>query len=329
MSMGASLLAKSFNVQFSNVSNLARCSSAFPALRSFGTTTTPVAPPPRGTTPEGGPKRPVNGYMRWFIEKRPFLVTYYPDLKATDLVKKASQQWRMLSPEAKRPYDQAAVEARAHYNVQLQQYKNSLTPLQSELREKERRLRLAKLKEGRRKTELKTLGKPKSTRSAFNLFMSENYTKVKYQPMNLTMRMKSLRNDWETLVDAQKKRYNQLAEDDKVRYHNEMKIWERRMMEMGREDLVRKSSLPKEKKKTTVVKIKRGVGKLSKTSSKAQKKPVGKLSKTSGAAQKKPAAKATMAKSATKATAGTATKTAASLLSAKAKISTPKPMKRS
>lgn len=33
--------------------------------------------------------------------------------------------------------------------------------------------------------------------------------------------------------------YLQLAEDDKVRYENEMKSWEAKMIELGREDLVR------------------------------------------------------------------------------------------
>lgn len=34
--------------------------------------------------------------------------------------------------------------------------------------------------------------------------------------------------------------YVQLAEDDKVRYTNEMKRWEQRMVRMGRDDLIRR-----------------------------------------------------------------------------------------
>lgn len=33
--------------------------------------------------------------------------------------------------------------------------------------------------------------------------------------------------------------YLQLAEDDKVRYQNELKAWEEQMIEIGREDVVR------------------------------------------------------------------------------------------
>lgn len=41
----------------------------------------------------------------------------------------------------------------------------------------------------------------------------------------------------------------QLAEDDKIRYQNEMKLWEAKMIQLGREDLVR-SRKKKPKKKT-------------------------------------------------------------------------------
>lgn len=45
--------------------------------------------------------------------------------------------------------------------------------------------------------------------------------------------------------------YKQLAEDDKVRYKNEIKSWEEHMLEIGREDLIREQTLSK-KKKTAV-----------------------------------------------------------------------------
>ena len=41
----------------------------------------------------------------------------------------------------------------------------------------------------------------------------------------------------------------QLAEDDKIRYKNEMKSWEDSMLEIGRADLLRGQTRPKEDKK--------------------------------------------------------------------------------
>ena len=46
----------------------------------------------------------------------------------------------------------------------------------------------------------------------------------------------------------------QLAEDDKIRYKNEMKSWEDSMLEIGRADLLRGQTRPKEDKKRAVAK---------------------------------------------------------------------------
>lgn len=42
----------------------------------------------------------------------------------------------------------------------------------------------------------------------------------------------------------------QLAEDDKVRYKNEMKAWEEHMTELGRQDLVRRKESRRKKAAT-------------------------------------------------------------------------------
>jgi len=262
--------------------------------------------------------------MRFMLEKRPIIKTNYPGISVTDICRKLGHQWRMLSPEQKRPYEHAAVVARAQYTVELQHFKNNLTPIQSALMEKHRRLRIANRNKIRAKLELNNLGKPKGARSAFNLYASESHTMARGD--NLMTKMVSMRNDWKNMADYQKKRFNQLAEDDKVRYNNEIKIWEQRMMEMGREDLVRKLSLPKKevdkKKKTTVVKLR-------KAPIAAKKKPAAKAKPATKAKNKTIATTVrTLTKAAGQAKAVSATKTAAKVSSARAKIPTPKPMKR-
>lgn len=67
--------------------------------------------------------------------------------------------------------------------------------------------------------------------------------------------------------------YMQLAEDDKVRYKNEMKTWEDHMVEIGRQDLIRR----KEKTRRVKATKKKAKSKKSKTAAK----------KTSAAAKKK------------------------------------------
>lgn len=48
--------------------------------------------------------------------------------------------------------------------------------------------------------------------------------------------------------------YTQLAEDDKIRYKNEMKSWEDHMVEIGREDLIREQTLSIKKKRAAKAK---------------------------------------------------------------------------
>lgn len=79
--------------------------------------------------------------------------------------------------------------------------------------------------------------------------------------------------------------YKQLAEDDKVRYKNEITSWEEHMVEIGREDLIRDQTLSKKKKtavkrppakkaKTTAAKtlVRKTAKKLTKKTKKTSKK---------------------------------------------------------
>ena len=89
----------------------------------------------------------------------------------------------------------------------------------------------------RKKRQLTVLGKPKRPRSAFNIFMAEHFQEAKgVSPQG---KMKYLFDEWKTMSSSQKQAYLQLAEDDKVRYKNEMILWEAHMKEIGREDLIR------------------------------------------------------------------------------------------
>ncbi|RXM34651.1 Ubiquitin-conjugating enzyme E2 D4 [Acipenser ruthenus] len=83
------------------------------------------------------------------------------------------------------------------------------------------------------KKELTMLGKPKRPRSAFNIFMSEHFQEATGESMQV---------------------YMQLAEDDKIRYKNEIKSWEEHMVEMGREDLIRNRKKKTKPKKSVKAK---------------------------------------------------------------------------
>ncbi|XP_037611213.1 transcription factor A, mitochondrial [Sebastes umbrosus] len=228
-----SLLAKSFSVFSCTTSTLARCTSILPAAY--------VNPVKCLTTQASGPpKRPLNGYMRYVVQQQPAMTRQSPEIKMVDVVRKIAQQWRTMSPEQKRPFEEASLRAKEQFKVDLQRYQAQLTPAQVQQQALEKRQRLAKRKAIRKKRELTNLGKPKRPRSSFNIFMSEHFEEAR--GTTTPTKMKSLLEDWKNLFSHQKQAYTQLAEDDKIRYKNEMKSWEDHMMEIGREDLIREQT---------------------------------------------------------------------------------------
>ncbi|XP_008059871.1 transcription factor A, mitochondrial isoform X3 [Carlito syrichta] len=88
------------------------------------------------------------------------------------------------------------------------------------------------------KKELTMLGKPKRPRSAYNIFVSESFQEAK--DGSSQAKLKTVNENWKNLSSSQKQVYIQLAKDDKIRYDNEMKSWEEQMIEVGRNDLIRR-----------------------------------------------------------------------------------------
>lgn len=275
MTANLSLLVKSFSV-LSCSRSAARCTSVLPTayINSVRCLTSQAS---------GPPKRPLNGYMRFVMQQKPTVIRQNPDSKLVDIIRKIAQQWRMLSPEQKQPFQEASLRAREQFKVDLQRYQAQLTPAQLQQQALEKRQSMAKRKVIRKKRELTNLGKPKRPRSSFNIFMSEHFEEARGATNQA--KMKSLMEDWRNLFSHQKQVYIQLAEDDKVRYKNEMKSWEDHMVEIGREDLIREQTLSAKKKpaaktlaakkgtvkaKATAVKKTTGTGK-SKTSRKTTK----------------------------------------------------------
>ncbi|XP_044034268.1 transcription factor A, mitochondrial [Siniperca chuatsi] len=240
MTASVSWLAKSFSV-FSCTSSLARCTSVLPAA---------YVNPVKCLTSQasGPPKRPLNGYMRYVLQQQPIMTGQNPEIKSVDIIRKIAQQWRTMSPEQKQPFEEASLRAREQFKVDLQRYQAQLTPAQVQQQALEKRQRLAKRKAIRKKRELTNLGKPKRPRSPFNIFMSEHFEDAR--GTTTQAKMKSLLEDWRNLFNHQKQVYTQLAEDDKIRYKNEMKSWEDHMMEIGREDLIREQTMSSKKKPT-------------------------------------------------------------------------------
>ncbi|XP_039627527.1 transcription factor A, mitochondrial isoform X2 [Polypterus senegalus] len=232
------------------------------------------------------PKRPLTGYLRYAMQKQPILLKQYPALRIVEITKKIAQEWRGMTPDQKKPFLEAASLAREKYKQDIEKFNAQLTPAQAAAFKEEKRQKRVKRKLMRRKRELTVLGKPKRPRSAFNIFMAEHFVEAK--GVSLQEKMKGLFNEWVRLNSSQKQGYMRLAEDDKIRYKNEIKSWEDHMIRIGREDLVRKYISTSVKAKHT---------KRAKTKAKLQKRKTKDRPTTS----KKPTLSAARAKRAKKA----------------------------
>ncbi|NWX13569.1 TFAM factor, partial [Aegotheles bennettii] len=195
---------------------------------------------------EQRPKRPLTAYFRFLREHQPAFRRENPDMSNMELVKKLAGAWRELPASQKQVYEEARKTDWQKYQQQLAAYKAQLTPAQAAALREERRKRLAKRRSSRAKRELTVLGKPKRPRSGFNIFVSENFHES--EGISAAAKLKRLYDAWQKLSSSQKQPFLQLAEDDKVRYENEMKSWEAKMVELGREDLIRSTRQERPKK---------------------------------------------------------------------------------
>ncbi|NXQ91379.1 TFAM factor, partial [Nyctibius grandis] len=220
----------------------------------------------RGISSDERPKRPLTAYFRFLKDNHSAFRQKNPEMTNLELVKKIAGAWKELPASQKQVYEEARKTDWQRYTEQLAAYKAQLTPAQAAALKEEKRKRLAKRRSFKAKRELTVLGKPKRPRNAFNIFVSENFQES--EGASPAAKLKQLFDAWQKMSSSQKQPYLQLAEDDKVRYENEMKSWEAKMVELGREDLIR-AGQQRRKKKTAAPAKKAGTAKKAATAKKA------------------------------------------------------------
>ncbi|KAM6182278.1 transcription factor A, mitochondrial [Erethizon dorsatum] len=192
------------------------------------------------STLNGYPKKPVNSYIRFTREKISILKAQNPDMKLTELMKRIAEQWKELPDAEKKMYEDAyKVEWKA-YKEEMDRILEALTPAQRASLAENKTQRLLKRKGIIKKKELSMLGKPKRARTAYNIFLSEYVQNC--EGATIQAKWKSAHENWKNMPSSQKQVYEQLAQDDKIRYNNEIKSWEEQMIEVGRSDLIRRKT---------------------------------------------------------------------------------------
>ncbi|XP_061051999.1 transcription factor A, mitochondrial isoform X4 [Eubalaena glacialis] len=155
----------------------------------------------------GYPKKPMTSYVRFSKEQLPIFKAQNPDAKISELIKKIAELWRELPDAEKKIYEDA-------YRTDWQAYKEEINRIQEQLT-------------------------PSQMVSLEKEIMQKRLKKKAL--IKKRVKLKTVNESWKNLSSSQKQVYIQLAKDDKVRYYNEMKSWEEQMVEVGRDDLVRRS----------------------------------------------------------------------------------------
>ncbi|XP_048194761.1 transcription factor A, mitochondrial [Perognathus longimembris pacificus] len=183
------------------------------------------------------PKKPMTSYLRFSKEQLPAFRAQNPDVKNKELIRKIAEVWRGLPESKKKTYKDAYKADWKIYKEEMSRMQEQLTPTQLLSLEKELKQRRLKRKTIMKKRELTSLGKPKKTRSAYNIFIAEKFQEnIGGSPKE---RLRILNDMWKDMPVSQKEVYYQLSQDDKIRYEAEIKSWEERMIQVGRSDLLR------------------------------------------------------------------------------------------
>ncbi|XP_038599307.1 transcription factor A, mitochondrial-like [Tachyglossus aculeatus] len=206
----------------------------------------------KGSSVAKRPQRPLTAYLRFLAQQRSIFKKQTPDMKNEEIVKKSGEMWRELPEVEKQVYKNAANEDWEAYREEMAKYQAQLTPLQRKAMESEKIEKQAKRRASKKKRELTVFGKPKETRLPQNIFVSEHYQGAKGDSWQ--EKIKSLYEAWKNMPSSEKQVYFELAKEDKIRYENEMKIWEKQMIDLGRIDLLcvksRRSKIKGDNKKS-------------------------------------------------------------------------------
>ncbi|KAL8561645.1 hypothetical protein ACOMHN_001377 [Nucella lapillus] len=189
------------------------------------------------------PKKPAGAFLKFMSQKSQEITSKNPDASQVERCKIAGHLWRNLDAEEK---NKLKYGAREEMQIYREQYQNFLGQLNNQekaqlLQDKlDRRITRAW---HRHKMELQRLGRPKKPPNSFNLFVKASRLQLNQaDPPNF---LKGLVKSWKQMSEEEKAVYKVNAIVQKEKYDEEMAKWERKMIEMGHQDLIRRKSQDK------------------------------------------------------------------------------------
>ncbi|CAJ1896816.1 unnamed protein product [Cylindrotheca closterium] len=168
------------------------------------------------------PKRPTSAYFLWMGENRASIKDKNPDMSFGDLARECSRVYKELTPEEKAPYDEKANADKARYKSEMADY----TPPAGSSSKAEKGGKGKKAPAKKKKDP----NAPKRGTTSFMYFSSEMRPKIKEENPDISFgdTGKELGARFRALSPEEKKKYEDMAAEDKIRYKGEMDAYKKK-----------------------------------------------------------------------------------------------------
>jgi len=167
----------------------------------------------RAKKSKNAPKNPKSAYIFYCQDERQNVKDEMPELKAKEILKELGGRWQGTGEETRAKYQKMAEDDKVRYAEEMKTY----DPSQDVEEEKPRKKRAKKAKNA-----------PKNASGPYIFFCKEEREAIKEEMPNLTAKeiMTELGKRWKDIKDTKKaEKYKKMAEEDKVRYAEEMKTY--------------------------------------------------------------------------------------------------------
>lgn len=180
------------------------------------------------------PKRAMTAYLAFTMKNRAKVMTSFPDLKSTEVMKKLGMMWKEVSDEGRQQYIEIATQDKIRYETEMKAWKtlqNEMPGSRLRLRHDESLKMFQSL--GKRRKLMKKARKkrdptrPKRAMNSYNAFskVKRAYVKENYPNIKPKEVMGILAELWKNTSDEEKVPFIQMAKNDKIRYATEMAEW--------------------------------------------------------------------------------------------------------
>ncbi|XP_077863396.1 transcription factor A, mitochondrial-like [Saccoglossus kowalevskii] len=177
------------------------------------------------------PKRPTTPFVV-FAEK---MFNSSPERNYSKILKDASKEWANMSDEDKTQYYDTYKERFAKYKEEMKTYQPTEEETEAQRKKKAREQRRLTLKK------LAKLGKPKLPGSSYSMYVREKMKSADSKGRQKEVMIEAS-TDWKFLTEEEKQPYKDIFLQEKKRYMNEMEVWEKKMIKLGNNDLVRRKT---------------------------------------------------------------------------------------